>query len=583
MKKIRKTFVLSLSLLSLECTAQTISGQVGSYDYVDLGLPSGTLWATCNVGASAPDAYGDYFAWGETKTKDDYSWSTYKWCTVDSTGNYDKITKYNASSDYGRIDNNYTLEAEDDAAVANWGDGWHTPTLKDLEELISGCTWKWDKNHNGTGIIGQVGTSKTNKNVIFIPAGGYYDGDSVSSDGSALILMSSSLKQPEANISYNICAFSSFNGIESSFEERYVGLNVRAIISPKLYTVNFYTIDSTLIKSEQVVEGRKATNVNAPEISGFVFIGWSDSSFVNVTKDLDIYAKYKEISFETGKLGKYSYVDLGLNSGAKWATFNVGATKIDEFGNFYAWGETKPKSLYVEDTYKWSTSDDTGWLDQLLKYNFVSQYGNVDNKKVLDASDDAATANWGADWRMPTTNEFKELINGCTWTWTTNFKGSGISGKIGKSKTNGNAIFFPAAGTSYEFGPTYVGDNAYYWTSEITEESKYANHFYAFENAINCFYKNRYYGNNVRAVAAAEITNASNIKLSGLQVYAKNGVVQVLDATANSRVQVFDIHGKMVASAVTDCNGKAEIMLSVTNGVYIVTTDNQSTKIIIRQ
>lgn len=66
MKKIRKTFVLSLSLLSLECTAQTISGQVGSYDYVDLGLPSGTLWATCNVGASAPDTYGDYFAWGET-------------------------------------------------------------------------------------------------------------------------------------------------------------------------------------------------------------------------------------------------------------------------------------------------------------------------------------------------------------------------------------------------------------------------------------------------------------------------------------------------------------------------------------
>ncbi len=85
---------------------------------VDLGLPSGTLWADRNIGASSPEDYGDYFAWGETTTKSNYEWSTLKYCE-DNTG--DRFSKYNTQSKYGNVDNKTTLEKSDDAATANWG------------------------------------------------------------------------------------------------------------------------------------------------------------------------------------------------------------------------------------------------------------------------------------------------------------------------------------------------------------------------------------------------------------------------------------------------------------------------------
>ena len=92
------------------------------HEYVDLGLPSGTLWATCNVGASKPEEYGDYYAWGETEPKEVYDWSTYRWCN----GGRTSLTKYNTKSSYGIVDNKTELELEDDAAYVNWGPSWHT-------------------------------------------------------------------------------------------------------------------------------------------------------------------------------------------------------------------------------------------------------------------------------------------------------------------------------------------------------------------------------------------------------------------------------------------------------------------------
>ena len=94
------------------------------HEWVDLGLTSGTLWATCNVGATAPEDYGDYFAWGETEPKEDYSWSTYKWCN----GSYKTQTKYCTNSKYGTVDDKTELEPEDDAAFVNWGSTWRMPT-----------------------------------------------------------------------------------------------------------------------------------------------------------------------------------------------------------------------------------------------------------------------------------------------------------------------------------------------------------------------------------------------------------------------------------------------------------------------
>ena len=154
----------------------------------------------------------------------------------------------------------------------------------------------------------------------------------------------------------------------------------------------------------------------------------------------------------------YEYVDLGLS--VKWATCNVGANKPEEYGDYFAWGETEPKSTYNGSTYKWCNGD----YDNLTKYCTDSDYGTVDNKTTLDLSDDAARANWGGSWRMPTKEEQQELINNCTWTWTTQ---NGVNGYKVTSDKNGKSIFLPAAGYRYDSSLYYAGSIGYYWSSSL--------------------------------------------------------------------------------------------------------------------
>ncbi len=150
------------------------------HDYVDLGLSSGTIWATCNVGADKPEVFGDYFAWGETESKveneyfSNYSWSSYKYCE----GTYETLTKYCTNGAYGRIDGKDILETIDDAVAVLWGGDWRTPTTSEIQELIDECKWEWVADYNGTGIAGCVVSSKKkgNTSAIFLPAAGYrYD------------------------------------------------------------------------------------------------------------------------------------------------------------------------------------------------------------------------------------------------------------------------------------------------------------------------------------------------------------------------------------------------------------------------
>ena len=140
------------------------NGTENGHEYVDLGLT--VKWATCNVGASSPEEYGDYFAWGETQPKETYNFSTYKWCN----GSYDTLTKYCTDSDYGTVDNKTTLEMSDDAARANWGGSWRMPTATELNVLRNNCTWTWTTQN---GVKGYKVTSKKNGNSIFLPAAGY--------------------------------------------------------------------------------------------------------------------------------------------------------------------------------------------------------------------------------------------------------------------------------------------------------------------------------------------------------------------------------------------------------------------------
>ncbi len=159
-----------------------------------------------------------------------------------------------------------------------------------------------------------------------------------------------------------------------------------------------------------------------------------------------------------GTDGTHEYVDLGLS--VKWATMNVGASKPEDYGSYFAWGETEPKETYNWSTYKWCN----GSSSTLTKYNTSSSYGTVDNKTTLELNDDAARANWGGSWRMPTDAEMTELRTNCTWTWTTE---NGVNGYKVTSKSNGNSIFLPAAGDCYYSDLYDAGSYGYYWSSSL--------------------------------------------------------------------------------------------------------------------
>ena len=137
------------------------------HEWVDLGLPSGTLWATCNVGADTPEGYGDHFAWGETEPKSDYSWSTYNWCN----GSEKTLTKYCNNSSYGTVDYKSELDPEDDAAYVNWGPSWRMPTKAQMVELNTQCTWVWLQQNGSYGLL----VTGPNGNTLFLPAAGYHN------------------------------------------------------------------------------------------------------------------------------------------------------------------------------------------------------------------------------------------------------------------------------------------------------------------------------------------------------------------------------------------------------------------------
>lgn len=236
----------------------------------------------------------------------------------------------------------------------------------------------------------------------------------------------------------------------------------------------------------------------------------TDGSFgrphVSLTKDDG------QVHFFRDPYNGHDYVDLGLPSGTMWAKMNIGASSETDYGLYFQWGDAQGytaaqvgcesgKKCFDSDTwfdYKYGPVD---WDDE-TNYG-MTKYNSTDGKTVLDASDDAAVANMGGSWRMPTEIEFNELLNtsNCTKAWTTNYNGTSINGYLFTSVRNSNTLFFPAAGICDDGSVLSVGSVGNYWSSSLSTSDVFSGRYlYFYSGNCNMDDNLRYDGFSVRGV-----------------------------------------------------------------------------------
>ena len=385
--------------LELLKAAAGIGGSTDKVEYVDLGLPSGNLWATCNLGASAPEAYGDYYAWGEVEPKQEYTYPNHKWYKegAPSLG----FTKYNNE------DGKLTLEDEDDAVIQKLGNGWRTPTLADFRELTNQKYTTIEKT-TLNGVAGYQITSKRNKKSIFIPFAGFRNDKpqtrEISADQTVAVCMTNQRRIDDQVFNCWTFAFEQ-DRIRRYGKRRPDGISIRPVKGPGVPVPN-------------------------------------------------------------------DCVDLGLASGLLWAKYNIGTTEPTQLGNYYAWGETSPKKKYNGSSYKHFKTDSYDNVKKIYKYN------EGDGKEVLDLEDDAARANLGVGYRIPTKADWEELLDDCKWEAVTVTLPIELDPAQKKSVArwkvtgpNGNYIILPATGgvkrTGVYFGNEYFDYDTFYTTANL--------------------------------------------------------------------------------------------------------------------
>ena len=511
------------------CSVTVTSGSDSdTHAYVDLGLPSGTLWATCNIGASKPEDYGDYFAWGETtgynSGKTDFDVDTYKYCN----GSLHSMTKYCTSSSYGTVDNKTELELADDAAYVNWGSQWRMPSYEQLTELRTECTWTWTTRN---GVYGYE-VKGTNGNSIFLPAAGRREDTWLYHPGSYGDYWSRTLETSDPSGACSL--FFSLYDLNVDSDTRYFGQSVRPVRASENILVTGITLSQTSLSLSMggnqtisaTVEPSNATDqrvtwsssntavamVSAAGLVTAIAAGSctitctaQDGSGVKATCSVTV-----DNVDNSGSINGRAYVDLGLPSGTLWATCNLGASKPGEYGDYFAWGETtgynSGKTDFSWSTYKYCN----GSSFSMTKYctdSSYGTYGTVDNKTELELADDAAYVNWGSQWRMPSDEQQTELRTECTWTWTTRngVYGYEVYGYEVKG-TNGNSIFLPAAGERDDTSLYNAGSYGYYWSRTLSTggfpNSAYNLSFYS--SSIIVISSNRFKGRSVRPVRASE-------------------------------------------------------------------------------
>ena len=457
---------------------------------IDLGLPSGILWASYNIGATTPEEYGSYFAWGEIEDKDVYYWTTYSHC--------DGVS--NSCHDIGADISGTRF----DVAHMRWEGEWRMPTAEEFKELVYQCDYQVTTQN---GVYGFKFTGP-NGNSIFFPAAGYRFNTGINKAGSSGEYWSSTVRENK-NYAYDT-SMSADYVYWDCYINRFAGLPVRPVkqAAPALEDLVLSTTSPISLKAGetytvQIISGNgvysiydnTAPNVVSASISennviiealtaGTATITIKDNKSGDTAPiEVTVTGGTEPVSYLTCPDDHHPHmIDLGLPSGTKWACCNVGADTPEGFGDYFAWGETEEKSEYSRETYRYCNFTNRRWHWE----NLGSDIAGTDY--------DAATANWGAPWRMPTLEQIDELLNDCTVEKTTKNEVNGLK-FVGPS---GRSIFLPDAGYKLDEDLSWHRAESGIWSSTYSGRADEFATFLGFESAR--YYDSRCKGRSVRPV-----------------------------------------------------------------------------------
>ena len=473
------------------------------HEYVDLGLPSGTLWATCNVGATKPEEYGDYFAWGETRNKTTYDWSTYKWFSV----YYDNLTKYCTNSSYGSVDNKTYLDMSDDAARSNWGGNWCMPTDEDLIELREQCTWTWI---NQNGVNGYKLTNKKNSSSIFLPAAGFRgDGSNNRPSGFYGYYWSRS------NTNYSYFAYYllfASSGVELNDERRCCGFSIRPVCTQNSMSQREMYIWQNGGKTTFVVadvdsvtfSGSNLTNPTTPNGGIGVFSVSADKQVTFSKGNLQYHPANDEWRFAENQTdyigdanGNISSTYNGWLDLFGWSTItsNFGVSTSSDYyndymGSFVDWGTNKI-GTDAPNTWRTLTFDEWNYLRwERPNYSELCGVAQVNGVNGLIFLPD--------NWTCPADVNFKPGFHSSYGVDYYAAYQTFTAGQWSKLEAAG-AVFLPATGGRYGSDVSEVQNYGFYWSATMYN-SYYAFCFYFNSDELYMNHYSRYGGQSVRLV-----------------------------------------------------------------------------------
>ena len=464
---------------------------------IDLGLPSGTKWACCNVGATVPEGYGGYYSWGETEEKDSYDKTNYLHYDV-SAGEYMDIGQYICGTDY-------------DVAHVRWGESWQMPMYEQIKELVDNCSCQWTDIN---GIAGQLFTSKINGACVFLPATGNRYQSAIHYQGVEGDYWSATRLPSTNSLAYSLGFYNS-GATSERISYPHSGLSVRPVVNAEKELVDLALSTSspvTIKQGEQyevqVISGNSLYSVwsGEPEIASVEMVGneviikayKAGVSIVTVTDAMS----RQTASIKVIVVGLFPScpddnhphaIDLGLPSGTKWACCNLGGTSPEDRGEYYAWGETEIKDHYDSNNYQYYDPATRNCLDI--------------GESICGTEHDVARAKWGSAWQMPSLGQIQELMDNCTSLWT---EFDGIKGRLFISKENEARIFMPIDKDDRQEDCWAHGEKGYYWSGTLSPDDDCAYDFFFDDQIMRWAYEERLNGWFVRPVAVTDLNHTDN-------------------------------------------------------------------------